>query len=294
MINLTSHSTLVVGHSVKLAHCHWAITWKGTIVKKETWSIGFACLLGAFIGTLVALEISECFTYGSWLWGIGALVGGFVAYCAVDFRHFCAGVVRSYQKTINWRPDRPYWKAYGIYFGGSYTLCISLVGFTEVVLKPTDSIIILLIMFAIISAVLTWAMLSNWSNYDDERRLHYARQVTDLGWRLMRNYNPIGIAYWVCWGALWAIRRIPSVGTLLVVFAKFHWMQIRQFTIEIFFYVHSGRRKICFVDAALGATAGYFFGSAIFGAVIGAILGIVNYEIVSIRWLKILPTKMPK
>lgn len=263
-------------------------------MRKETWSIGFACLLGAFIGTLVALEISARFTYGSWLWGIGALVGGLVAYCAVDFRHLCTGVVRSYQKTINWRPDRLYWKAYCIYFGGSYTLCISLIGFTEVVFKPSDSIIIPLIIFAITSAVLTWAMLSNWSNYDDERRLCYAMQVTDLGWRLMRNYNPIGIAYWVCCGALWAIRRIPSAGTRLVVFAKFHWMQIRQFAIEIFFYVHSGRRKICFVDATLGATIGYFLGSAIFGAVIGAILGIVNYEIVSIRWLKILPTKMPK
>jgi hypothetical protein len=45
------------------------------------------------------------------------------------------------------------------------------------------------------------------------------------------------------------------------------------------------------VDSALGAASGYYFGSAILGGVVGMILGLVNYEIVSIRWLKLVQKK---
>lgn len=76
-------------------------------MKRETWSIVGACALGAFIGTLVALEIAARFQYGSYFWFVGALFGGAVAYFAVDFHHFWRGVVRSYEKTVAWKPTPP-------------------------------------------------------------------------------------------------------------------------------------------------------------------------------------------
>jgi len=39
----------------------------------------------------------------------------------------------------------------------------------------------------------------------------------------------------------------------------------------------------------IGAIIGYFCGSAFIGAVAGAILGVVNYKLVSVRWLKMVP-----
>jgi hypothetical protein len=59
----------------------------------------------------------------------------------------------------------------------------------------------------------------------------------------------------------------------------------------IFKGVHSDMRLLCMVDSALGAASGYYFGSAILGGVVGMILGLVNYEIVSIRWLKLVQKK---
>ena len=64
-------------------------------MRKDTWSILWACALGAFIGGLSALEIHSRFALGSYLWIFGALFGGVVAYAAIDFREFCSGVARS-------------------------------------------------------------------------------------------------------------------------------------------------------------------------------------------------------
>ncbi len=81
-------------------------------------SIALACAFGSIIGTLTALEISARLEYGSYLWSIGALVGGIAAYVAIDFRHFCAGVAHSYRCAIAWRPYGLWWKALATISGG--------------------------------------------------------------------------------------------------------------------------------------------------------------------------------
>lgn len=264
-------------------------------MRRETWSISFACALGAFIGTLVALEIAARFTYGSWFWSAGALIGGLVAYCAVDFHHICTGIACSYRKTINWRPDYAWWKAYVICFGGFYTICISGTILTEIAIVPNGSIIIPLVVFAVVSAIMAWVPLVNCPMDEGERRSDSLQMATNLGWSGMRNYNPIAVMYWVFWATWWVIRRIPPTATTMAHATKREMKllatKIKQFVVRAFICVHSERRKLCFVDATLGATAGFFLGSAIFGALIGAILGLINYEVVSVRWLKIVPTK---
>src|SRR3989344_5943974 len=91
-------------------------------------SIALACAFGALIGTLTALEISARFEYGSYLWSIGALVGGIAAYVAIDFRHFCAGVAHSYRRTVAWRPYGLWWKAFAAMSGGIIMIHCSIVG----------------------------------------------------------------------------------------------------------------------------------------------------------------------
>jgi len=262
-------------------------------MRKETWSVGFACLLGAFIGTLVALEIAARFTYGSWFWSIGALFGGLVAYCVVDFQHFCAGVVRSYRNTIAWRPNLLYWKAFFFLWCGIATIFFTTTVFIALpsVVNATSNYIFFetLTAFLVFSQALAF-MLSMLlvSIYDSD---DCPKAAIELGCNVMKYANPVSSVYWTFWCVLWIIRQIPSACARIPPLAKFCWITLRQLAVRTFFYVHSERRKICFVDAALGATAGYFLGSTIAGAVIGAILGIVNYEIISIRWLKIVPAK---
>ena len=54
----------------------------------------------------------------------------------------------------------------------------------------------------------------------------------------------------------------------------------------MFIRIHSDRRLISGVDALLGSAIGYFAGSAAVGALSGGILGIVNYAMITERWLK--------
>ena len=41
----------------------------------------------------------------------------------------------------------------------------------------------------------------------------------------------------------------------------------------------------CAVDAMIGAAVGFFAGSAIIGALVGGLFGVLNYEVVSKRLL---------
>ena len=57
-----------------------------------------------------------------------------------------------------------------------------------------------------------------------------------------------------------------------------------------FKYIHSDLRVLCAVDSGIGAIIGFLAGNPIVGAVVGGIIGYVNYEVVSKRLLK-LPTR---
>src|SRR3989338_4690885 len=97
-------------------------------MRRESLTVAGACLLGAFVGTLVALDISARFQYGSYLWGIGALFGGITAYVAVDFRQFISGICRAWREVANWQLNRPFWKAVFSLLGGFLALLASVCG----------------------------------------------------------------------------------------------------------------------------------------------------------------------
>jgi hypothetical protein len=46
---------------------------------------------------------------------------------------------------------------------------------------------------------------------------------------------------------------------------------------------------LCFADGAMGAAIGYVAGSSLVGLLIGAILGYIHYNMISVRLLKIAP-----
>ena len=59
-----------------------------------------------------------------------------------------------------------------------------------------------------------------------------------------------------------------------------------------FILVHSELRLLCGVDAAIGALVGFLIGSVVLGALAGGLLGLLNYELVSKRWLKCVPANV--
>ncbi|MBL7022080.1 hypothetical protein ISR92_02060 [Patescibacteria group bacterium] len=68
------------------------------------------------------------------------------------------------------------------------------------------------------------------------------------------------------------------------------FMKIAKLIRYIFVEIHSDIRLLCAVDAMIGAGIGYFYTNPIIGMIAGGILGVINYELVSKRWLKLVPT----
>jgi hypothetical protein len=250
----------------------------GGEMKKESFSVFMACALGAFVGALSAMEIASAFAYGKYFWVLGALFGGVVAYIAADFKSIPAGVARAYRETIGFRPDFEGWKTLALTGAGVFTAACTIFGlailvaavfdaklrsdlFSEGALAVATAALLITIVFIVLEA--TKMDTDGW--YDAEA----SRGVSLF---LLKHVNPISATYWMLCGAWYLLRRVPA-------FAKL-----------TFVYVHSDLRTLCFVDAALGAGCGYLFGSAILGALVGGVLGVLNYELVSIRLLKLAPT----
>ena len=220
----------------------------------------------------------------------------------MDFKQLCAGVVLSYHAAVEYRPDWLYWKALvvgevgvGMFVAslGLFCCALSLIIDTKLVSNPLLVLILFMFIFVVACVVvfLSFVMLFVMSSLakDDSENL------TKMGYMLMVFGNPIVLPFFLIFHAgkyLWGKRLAIGEELISIVSAAlFVTKEIGCFFARAFRYVHSERRTLCFVDAFLGAIAGFFLGSAILGAGIGAVLGVINYEIVSIRWLKIVPAK---
>lgn len=263
-------------------------------MKRETLSIVVACALGAFIGTLLALEIATRFQYGSYLWGIGALFGGMVAYVAVDY----AGVVRSYHETLVWQPNPFYWKAvamiwlsltflemYVMTFFGLLAFGHPETGDLDLIWQKSWQYIWAAALLFVATAVFNGfiSLLINKYNHkssQSENIAHWLRMQQQGYECIVLQWTIISSSAKGLW---WLIMNLPRF--VKVVFMVY----IPLFVAGVFIYVHSSCRTLCFVDATLGTAIGYTYGSSITGAVAGIVLGFINYELVSVRWLKLAP-----
>ena len=67
--------------------------------------------------------------------------------------------------------------------------------------------------------------------------------------------------------------------------------KIGLFVKTVFILIHSEERLLCMIDAVIGAGIGYSFESALIGALVGGIIGVLNFEILSKRILHLVPAK---
>jgi hypothetical protein len=104
-----------------------------------------------------------------------------------------------------------------------------------------------------------------------------------------RNQMPIPVAYrcasrWVMRGTLAMVRfgvwSFPK-SVLLCIWRAFG--ALCRVALTLFTHIHSSRRLLCGFDAAIGAIIGHFVGNSVIGAVAGGVLGILSFEIFSIR-----------
>lgn len=97
--------------------------------------------------------------------------------------------------------------------------------------------------------------------------------------------------YYIIKGIMWSLKKTKgstpktkqAIFNFLIVSGKFFKLA--------FINIHSDIRLLCGVDSALGATAGYLLGNALYGGLIGVMFGLINYYVISIKVLKLQPQK---
>lgn len=251
-----------------------------------------ASALGAFIGSLVGLQLMPMF------WWVGMLAGGLVGYVAFDAKAVMRSVAVAYRQT---RYVLAQLRAEVVSGGRQLARAMLSTG------RLVSGMIVLGLSwtapYVIITYIVkthgispnsfaTWFMdgANPWSVLLVAASLNigigvivlfggvfladelYGPHVTDENvLRTLRLYsNPTAVlCYWLPRGVILSL-------TFLSVF---FW--------KLFRLVHSDRRLLCGLDAATGAAAGTYFHNPLVGALVGGLFGLLNYELVSKRWLKL-------
>ena len=237
----------------------------------QSGKVVLACVLGAFIGALTGLHFGH-------LW-ISVLVGGLVGYLSFEASTVASMAPRAWSQATNWHPD--------------FSWAPKLLKMWALGLGASFNYILLFVLFH-------WLFPST-----HKGRLDYFLLGQGVVWLFLgafwgplvfglksdgffqKIHAHIPLLFWIWYapkgaisGAIWIGRRVPAMVRTLSRFARC-W----------FDFVHSDLRLLCMIDAAIGATVGYCFHNPVIGAIVGGLSGLLNYEILSVRVLKLIPTE---
>lgn len=263
---------------------------------KRPTRIGLAIALGTIIGAVFGLSLDALIGQLAWLNALfGAALGGSTAYLAYDF----PAVLRAIPKA--WRAATEPRNQLNLYLSAK-SLPLALASATSIGLTATTPLIPLILLN--VSTAILWAIVMSvwlgyvwfffvalsWSKKRDTRTRReilrsYTRSRRDL--QAAAIYcNPIMVyGVWLPYGIWWLAKKAPRSVELTARLSG-------RFTKFLFLAIHSDERLLCMADAAAFAAVAYFVATPIgilTSALAGAAFGVLNYEVVSKRWLKLVP-----
>lgn len=267
---------------------------------RDLWTTVLASVLWSFVGAFIALEIGQNFQFGQYFWGIGVIIGSLIGYVSGDFADFRSGVARAYQQTIAWRPDRLFWRSAFLTFAAPVVILCHLTAFIFVVMFFSGNLTanwpemlkIISGFIVVISCFLSLMWMidemndsSHLPNIERRWRNHIEFQKD-----IIFNLNPFSFwFYLVPNGIWWLVVRIPSGAVLTASALARAARTFGRFVATTFYYVHTHKRTIRMVAVAIGAAIGYQAGSAIIGAVVGGFVSYVEYQLVAVHILGVVP-----
>jgi hypothetical protein len=265
-------------------------------MKKETGSIAFIVGFSSLIGTALTLSFWMHFKWnigwGCFLIPFGALISGLSAYLGYDFKKTQNGITKCWivinNKVIKWRPNWSWWEEtaiiviYGIFYsltGILISLAVShfpkqaqwITRLSENKLADLVTFIeIITIGYGIILTLIALRKRTK-SNFASHK------YIVTFG-------NPIILPFTILFGILYVI-----------LLAICNVKQEIEFFKRLFIYTYCEKRRICLISTATGVILGcmvgyrYFdiFYGAIAGLIIGPILGVIQYHLITIRWLNL-------
>lgn len=236
-----------------------------------------ACTLGGGVGALVALQMWQP------LWWVGMLVGGLIGYLTYEFNEVRRAVSQAWREVSGWRPNREWWRVFlrllpVISIGPSATIIAPLFFLSTLLNRGWDPILnkTFMVCFALFSIAMTYL--------DAE----YPKEVSE-NLQLSKKLNVFRVYFWVVPRAV--LKSVWLVATRSPGLIARGVVTIARFFRYLFVLVHSEVRLLCGLDAALGAAIGYYAGHAGIGALAGGLIGVANFEVISKRWLKLVPMK---
>lgn len=255
--------------------------------------VAVACAIGAWIGTFVALEASPMF------WWIGLIVGGLVGYLSYEGHEVAKAVPAAYRAARGWQPPPLYWKSVGlsallwggIALYGVLPLLAMLAFSPQALLTPTGSVEVLVSLLGIIMGALVgfwlFVYLLLQRMYFGARELKWRAEINrDLLTYIYCSTPPLLLFWHLPRGTGRVLQRIPAATRIAAIGTVAFLRFLCRFGWELFLRVHSEVRLLCGVDALLGTAVGYFAGSALVGAIVGGLIGLVNYTLVTEMWLR--------
>ncbi len=261
-----------------------------------------SCSIGAGIGYLLALR------FGVHLWLLGTLAGGILGYFVYDIKHVVAMIPEAWKQAKE--------KVGAFKFAESVTtLGKWIVGILGIFLFPVLSMVVFIgVLFGkyhsslmvVLGFVLMFAMpfftmmiglttsmiyfkigeVNEKTKGDlDKFGLYRIVMYAQRGWwafALTLLFQPV-LASWLMLRGI--VLLIPPAYKATVkalrLSVAFVWNLIK--------LIHSDVRLLVGIDSIIGGIIGYSWHSLLIGMLAGGILGLVNYKLVSIKWLKLKP-----
>jgi len=266
-------------------------------IMNTTLKIFLSAALGALIGSLVALELT------SYLWWIGAIVGGLAGYLAYEIHRIPRAVKNGFEQILNFRPDYKMIRRFFLaYLGGlsiSYTFsiicCIGLLN-TNTAINSEEIVlfsVIYLPLFLSVCALLAILAATLPPNEQTDENIRVIREShRRLRMVAIKYLNPLAFPFTIIYLIVKSItknhlRIISFIKKSLLFMVIGFWLKLYFLLKFIFIQIHSDVRVICMIGAAIGSIIGYIFQNPILGAIVGGIMGILSYQIISVRILKL-------
>ena len=255
--------------------------------------IGLACAFGAFIGSLVALSLNQFW------WWLGMFVGGGVGYLSYELKTVIEATKVAWKQVIGWRPSWQSWIHTGKFFVLSLALPATVlfpIGILCLLLDlalPENNKSLLNLCYLWLAGIPLVGIFNTfiYTNGANNKVISY-QEMKDIFFK----FNPLVVYFYYVpmyagIGIWFAIKRIPRLALRVVLGIFIIFARLGTFVWTIFKFIHSEERVLCAFDAALGAGIGYFYHNPIVGMIAGGIFGVLNYEILSKRVLRLVSLK---
>lgn len=265
----------------------------------ERFAIALACGFGALVGSIIMLDWAG----NPIMTTLGALIGGVLGYFAYRPLEVVRVLIQTL-RSIDWKTvGKEVGGDFALVLGFSIALCIIGASImTSEIYAPRlrdffsiaeDSDMYTLIHFLHVSLVVLgggvlFGALNEAVNSEDGSYISEDVELCFLS--LVVLFSALGfiiaIATIVATGVGVVIGSLYLSYRYTVSLLKGVWW----FAKTVFIGIHSNRRLMCLTDAATGSVIGYLAGNALTGLCAGAAIGLLNYELVSKRILKLVPS----